>query len=109
MCLFYGLKYCFFNVQHIIRCGKFELFTGDLVYKDILFAYYPSTDPGVYLDSLEKVAALPVNEVFPGHHSLDIESEILIRMREAFRNLKADGKLHHGSGTFDYGDWGVWL
>ncbi len=21
------------------------LFTGDLVYKDILFAYYPSTDP----------------------------------------------------------------
>ena len=35
--------------------------------------------------------------------------EILIRMWEAFRNLKADGKLHHGSGTFDYGDWGVWL
>ena len=30
-------------------------------------------------------------------------------MSEAFRNLKADGKLHHGSGTFDYGDWGVWL
>ena len=85
------------------------LFTGDLVYKDILFAYYPSTDPEAYLDSLEKVAALPVKKVFPAHHSLDIEPEILIRMREAFRNLKADGKLHHGSGTFDYGDWGVWL
>ena len=38
-----------------------------------------------------------------------VKPEILIRMREAFRNLKADGKLHHGSGTFDYGDWGVWL
>jgi hypothetical protein len=25
LCLFYGLKYCFFNVQHIIRCGKFEV------------------------------------------------------------------------------------
>ena len=85
------------------------LFTGDLVYKDILFAYYPSTDPEAYLDSLEKVAALPVKKVFPAHHSLDIEPEILIRMREAFRNLKADGKLHHGSGTFNYGDWGVWL
>ncbi len=85
------------------------LFTGDLVYKDILFAYYPSTDPEAYLDSLEKVAALPVKEVFPAHHSLDIKPEILIRMREAFRNLKADGKLHHGSGTFNYGDWGVWL
>ncbi len=40
------------------------LFTGDLVYKDILFAYYLSTDPEAYLDSLEKVAALPVNSGF---------------------------------------------
>ena len=35
------------------------LFTGDLVYKDTLFAYYPSTDPTAYLASLEKIAALP--------------------------------------------------
>ena len=89
--------------------SKGYLFTGDLVYKDILFAYYPSTDPEAYLDSLEKVAALPVKKVFPAHHSLDIQPEILIRMRETFRNLKAAGKLHHGSGTFHYGDWGVWL
>lgn len=85
------------------------LFTGDLVYKDTLFAYYPSTDPNAYLDSLEKVAALPVKRVFPAHHSLDIQPEILIRMKDAFRSLKEDGKLHHGSGTFDYGDWSVWL
>jgi hypothetical protein len=42
---------------------------------------------------LGKVAALPVKKVFPAHHSLDMKPEILIRMREAFRNLKADGKL----------------
>ena len=89
--------------------SKGYLFTGDLVYQDILFAYYPSTDPEAYLNSLEKVASLPVKKVLPAHHSLDIKSEILIRMREAFRNLKEDGKLHHGSGTFNYGDWGVWL
>jgi hypothetical protein len=70
-------------------------------------SYYPSTDPEAYLTSLEKVAALPVNKVFPGHHSLDIQPEILVRMRDAFRQLKADGKLHHGSGTFGYGDWAV--
>lgn len=85
------------------------LFTGDLVYKDVLFAYYPSTDPEAYLASLEKVAALPVGKVFPAHHSLDIQPEILVRMRDALRQLKAEGKLHHGSGTFDYGDWGIWL
>ncbi len=32
---------------------KGYLFTGDLVYKDTLFAYYPSTDPEAYLASLE--------------------------------------------------------
>ncbi len=88
---------------------KGYLFTGDLVYKDILFAYYPSTDPEAYLASLEKVSALPVKKVFPAHHSLDIQPEILVRMREALRQLKTDGKLHHGSGTFNYGDWGIWL
>ena len=85
------------------------LFTGDLVYKDTLFAYYPSTDPQAYLASLEKIAALPVERVFPAHHSLDIEPEILGRMRNAFRELEAEGKLHHGTGVCEYGDWAVWL
>lgn len=85
------------------------LFTGDLVYKDTLFAYYPSTDPDAYLKSIESIASLPVHRVFPGHHSLDLQPEILFRMRDAFRQLKAEGKLHHGSGTFHYGDFAIWL
>ena len=85
------------------------LYTGDLVYKDTLTAWFPSTDPEAYLHSLETVAELPVKRVFPAHHSLDIQPEILIRMREAFRQLKENGKLHHDSGVFDYGDWAVWL
>ncbi len=85
------------------------LFTGDLIYKDTLFAYYPSTDPEAYLASLEKLALLPAKKVFPAHHSLDIQPEIIVRMRDSFRELKKNGKLHHGSGIFDYGDWAVWL
>lgn len=85
------------------------LFTGDLVYKDTLFAYYPSTDPTAYLASLEKIAKLPAKRIFPGHHTLDIQPEIILRMRDAFRQLNEAGKLHHGSGTYDYGDWAVWL
>ena len=85
------------------------LFSGDLVYKDTLFAYFPSTDPEAYLKSLQRVAKLPVNKVFPGHHSLDIQPEILGRMRDAFQQLKDEGKLHHGSGTYEFGDWAVWL
>lgn len=86
-----------------------SLFTGDLVYKDTLFAYYPSTDPEAYLESMERVAALPVNRVFPAHHTLDIHPDILLKIRDAFRQLKAGGKLRHGSGTFQYDDFAVWL
>lgn len=55
------------------------------------------------------MALLPVERVFTAHHSLDIQPEIIGRMRDAFQELKESGKLHHGSGTFDYGDWAVWL
>lgn len=85
------------------------LFTGDLVYKDTLFAFFPSTDPEAYLNSLKRISALQVKQVFPAHHTLDIQPEILGRMRDAFHQLKAEGKLHHGSGTYDYGDWAIWL
>ncbi len=86
-----------------------HVFTGDLIYKDTLFAYYPSTDPEAYLRSLKAIAELPSERLFPAHHSLDIRPEIAIRMRDAFRELKAQGKLHHGAGTYRYGDWAVWL
>ncbi len=85
------------------------LFTGDLVYKDTLFAYYPSTDPVAYLESLEKLVRLPAKRVFPAHHSLDIQPEIIVRMRDELKKLKERGKLCHGSGTFNYGDWAIWL
>lgn len=85
------------------------LFTGDLAYKGMLTAWFPSTDPDAYLKSIETVAALPVEKMFPAHHSLDMQPEILLRMRDTLRESKAAGKLHHGSGTFDYGDWSIWL
>jgi hypothetical protein len=80
-----------------------------LIISTTCFAYFPSTDPESYLNSLERISALPAKKVFPAHHSLDIRPEIIGRMRDAFQQLKADGKLHHGTGTFDYGDWAVRL
>lgn len=85
------------------------LFTGDLVYKGTLYADYPSTDPSAYLDSLETVCALKINRIFPAHHSLDINSEIVKRMRNALGELKVTNKLKHGAGTFDFGDWAIRL
>lgn len=83
------------------------LFTGDLVYKGTLYAYYPSTDPTAYLASLEKISLLPAKRIFPAHHSLDIEPEIITRMKNELKKLDKDGKLHHGSGTFNFADWSI--
>lgn len=85
------------------------LFTGDLVYKDTLFAYYPSTDPTAYLASIERIAGLPVKKVFPAHHDLNIKPELIQDMKRAFRQLKSECKLHHGSGVFKYDDFAIWL
>lgn len=94
---------CFFERE------RGDLYTGDLVYKGVLLAYYPSTDPAAYLRSMERVAALPVKHVYPAHHSLDIRPEILARIRDAFLQLEAQGKLRHGGGRFDCGGFGIWV
>lgn len=85
------------------------LFSGDLVYKSTLFANYPSTDPQRYLISLEKIAVLPAKRIFPGHHGLDVHPKIIVQVRDAFRTLNTEGKLCHGSGIHNYGDWAVML
>lgn len=94
---------CFFEEES----GYF--FSGDLIYKGMLFANYPSTDPKAYLESLEKVSSLPIKRIFPGHHSLDLKNEIIKEMLHEFRNLDRNGNLHHGAGTFDFGEWSIKL
>lgn len=91
------------------EAGRGYLFTGDLVYQGTLFAYYPSTDPEAYLASMERIAALPVKRVLPAHHSLRIQPSIIQEITAAFRQLKAEGKLHHGSGVFSYGEFSIWI
>lgn len=94
---------CFWDVDNAY------LFTGDLVYKDILFANYPSTDPQAYLRSLKKIGALPAKRIFPAHHDLDIHPEIIKRMILELTKLDQEGLLKHGSGVFNFTDWGIWL
>lgn len=46
----------------------------------MLYANYPSTDPKAYLTSLEVISSLSAKRVFPAHHSLYIQPEIINRM-----------------------------
>ena len=94
---------CFFEEE------RGWLFSGDLVYKGMLFADYPSTDPLKYFESLKKIEKLAVKKIFPGHHSMEIKPEIIKEMCAAFEKLYIEGKLCHKSGVFDYRDWSIKL
>ena len=85
------------------------LYSGDLVYRGTLYANYPSTDPQALLRSMETVAALPIQRIFPGHHSLALPADLPRRMAAALRALDRRGLLRHGSGLFSYEDWAVSL
>jgi len=85
------------------------LFTGDVVYKGMIYADYPSTDPSALLRSIERLATLPVQKVFPGHHSVDARVDIISEMSDKLRELESKALLCHGSGTYDFGDWGIRL
>ncbi len=85
------------------------LYSGDLIYQGTIYANYPSTDPQALLRSMEKVAQLPIKRVFPGHHNLDVPSDLPHQMAKALRELDCQGLLRHGSGLFSYKDWSLSL
>lgn len=92
---------CFYEPE------KRYLFSGDLIYKGCLDAFYPTTDPCLFMQSLEKVSLLDIGRILPGHHGLDIETDMVSKVRDSFRNLKDKGKLVQGQGTFDFGDFQI--
>ncbi len=80
------------------------LFTGDLIYKGTLFAFYPSTDPEAYWESVEKICAIrKIDKILPGHNDLNIDRHYPEGVRKAFMELKGRGLLKHGTGLHDFG------
>ncbi len=80
------------------------LYSGDLIYKGCLYAFYPTTDPQLFRESVKRIAKLDVKKVLPSHHQLNIAPSIIKQTEAAFDQLQAEGKLKQGSGIFDFGD-----
>lgn len=85
------------------------LFTGDLIYKGILYANYPSTDPKLFLSSVRRIARLTAKRIFPGHHTLDVQVEMITSVSDGLESLKKRGLLAHGRGKFDFEGWSILL
>lgn len=73
---------------------KGYLYTGDLVYAGKLDMFYPSTCPHDYLQSIKKLEEIHVNTILPGHHTLDLNPDIIHNIA-----VELDGLLHNPTTT----------
>lgn len=94
------------------HCCFFEqdrgwLYSGDLIYKGCLDAFYPTTDPISFMHSVEKVKALSLERIFPAHHQLDISVSLIGEIADAFQSLYQQDKLKWGYGIFDFGEFQI--
>lgn len=85
------------------------LFSGDLLYLGSLDAFYPTTDPEAFARSVEQVSRLPIKRILPGHHSLDVPATLAGQVRDAFAELRKEGRLCQGAGLFEFGDFQLHL
>lgn len=83
------------------------LYAGDLIYKGCLDAFYPTTNPRQFMESVQRIQAYKVNRVFPGHHSLDIPVSLIARIEAGFSQLEREGRLCQGNGVFDFGEFQI--
>lgn len=83
------------------------LYAGDLIYAGCLYAFYPTTDPVKFMESVKKVKDLPLKKVLPAHHKLKLPVEIVDRIYEGFMKISSDGKLKQGNGIFEFTDFQI--
>lgn len=83
------------------------LYSGDLIYKGCLYAFYPTTDPQLFYDSVRMMRDYKIGKVLPGHHQLDIPVSLIDKIEAGFATIEQNGQLKQGSGLFDFGDFQV--
>lgn len=83
------------------------LYSGDLIYKGCLDAFYSTTDPQQFYRSVQRIQKMKVNRVLPAHHQLMIPVHMIDAIEEAFSLLARQGNLAQGKGLFDFGDFQI--
>lgn len=83
------------------------LYSGDLIYSGCLDAFYPTTDPQLFWQSVKKIQHLDVERVLPAHHQLNIPVNIINRIEKAFSQLAKEGRLEQGNGIFNFADFQI--
>ncbi|WP_018923138.1 MBL fold metallo-hydrolase [Salsuginibacillus kocurii] len=81
------------------------LFSGDILYSGTpVYAHFPSTDPKVLLQSLQRLSELTdVMSVFGAHNNVRLSTAILDDAGQAASALLGTEKACHGSGLHTFG------
>ena len=92
---------CFYELQ-----TKY-LYSGDLIYKGCLNAFYPSTNAYLFMLSVERIKTLDIKRILPAHHQLNIPVALVDEVSRAFNGLYKLNKLKQGAGLFNFGDFQI--
>ena len=74
-----------------------------------LYAFYPSTDPKAFYQSIKKLEGLDIKKILPGHHSLEVPNSIICDISKGFASIEQCGGLAQGRGEFDFGYFGIYI
>ena len=94
------------NAYQIFQ-GRKYLYSGDLVYKGCLYAFYPTTDPQLFYQSVKQVQKFKIERIMPGHHKLNIPVSLINTIEAGFAQLERNGQLKQGNGLFEFGEFQI--
>lgn len=84
------------------------LYTGDLIYKGTLYAFYPSTDPILFKESINKISGLKgITKILPAHNELNVQVDLISSIKNGFKDIEDKGMLKQGNGVFDFSDFRI--
>ena len=87
--------------------GRNYLFSGDLIYKGCLYAFYPTTDPQLFYHSVKRVREYNISRILPGHHQLSIPVSLINEIEAGFAQIERRDKLKQGNGLFEFEDFQI--
>ena len=85
------------------------LFSGDLIYKGCLYAFYPSTDPRLFYNSVKIVSQYNISKILPAHHQLDIPVSLIDEIADGFAQVEKNGMLRQGAGLFTFDNFQLYI
>ena len=84
------------------------LFTGDLIYLGTLYAFYPSTNPLQFKQSVDRISHLSnIQKILPSHNDLNVPTNIIEKVKDAFEYIDKNNLLFHGSGIFKFENFNI--